>query len=627
MSPVRLICTAVWLTTAFAPGVASATDTPPVVATHDNRRAAGQRSGETVTVHLEIREARWFPDDDGGESLVVQAFGEAGGPPQVPGPLLRVPEGTELDVTVSNRLTRPAQVFGLHTRPGNGHEVLPVAAGATGHVRFPAGAPGTYYYWATTTGKPLDERDPEETQLAGAFTVDPRDEPPDDRVFVVGVWIKCTPDQVHCIEVPAINGKSWPFTERFTFTSGDLVRWRWVNASLTDHAMHLHGFYYRVTATGDGERETRLAPAAQPLVVTKALPIGGTFRMEWTPGTPGNWLFHCHMTAHMERHPAVDADPRTAYTSGHIHGFPNDAGMGGLVLGVTVESRADVAAPRPELSRPARRLLLHVRPRPASPRSPAGFSYDLVRDTETPNGELPAIGNPLVLTRNEPVEIEIVNRLAQPTAVHWHGIELESYYDGVPGWTGIGARVTPPIAPGGSFVARFTPPRAGTFIYHTHWHDVEQLTGGLAGALLVLEPGETYDPETDLSFVFTRGDVDERAPASFFINGSPQPAPLMLRAGTTYRLRFVNITPNNVGLRVSLLEKGMPVHWRAVAKDGSQVPAAGTTARPAEQRVAVGETYDFEFTPARPGVLFLHAAIPGDGFVATQVIKVAPAGR
>ena len=28
------------------------------------------------------------------------------------------------------------------------------------------------------------------------------------------------------------------------------------------------------------------------------------------------------------------------------------------------------------------------------------------------------------------------------TSVHWHGIELQSYYDGVPGWTGYDKQVT-----------------------------------------------------------------------------------------------------------------------------------------------------------------------------------------
>ena len=40
-------------------------------------------------------------------------------------------------------------------------------------------------------------------------------------------------------------------------------------------------------------------------------------------------------------------------------------------------------------------------------------------------------GPALVLRRNEPVEITVVNHLGESTAVHWHGMELESIYDGV----------------------------------------------------------------------------------------------------------------------------------------------------------------------------------------------------
>ena len=72
-------------------------------------------------------------------------------------------------------------------------------------------------------------------------------------------------------------------------------------------------------------------------------------------------------------------------------------------------------------------------------------------------------------------------------------MELESYYDGVHGWGGTGQQVTPMIEPGGSFVVRFTPPRAGTFIYHTHLHDNRQLTSGLYGAMIVAEPGERFE--------------------------------------------------------------------------------------------------------------------------------------
>jgi manganese oxidase len=79
------------------------------------------------------------------------------------------------------------------------------------------------------------------------------------------------------------------------------------------------------------------------------------------------------------------------------------------------------------------------------------------------------VGPPIVLVRGEPAEIEVKNESAHETSIHWHGMELESYYDGVAGWTGSGQRITPSVAPGGSFVARMTPPaRERSFITRTH---------------------------------------------------------------------------------------------------------------------------------------------------------------
>jgi hypothetical protein len=37
------------------------------------------------------------------------------------------------------------------------------------------------------------------------------------------------------------------------------------------------------------------------------------------------------------------------------------------------------------------------------------------------------------LVRGEPVHITVLNRRAEPTSIHWHGIELDSYFDGVSG--------------------------------------------------------------------------------------------------------------------------------------------------------------------------------------------------
>jgi FtsP/CotA-like multicopper oxidase with cupredoxin domain len=203
--------------------------------------------------------------------------------------------------------------------------------------------------------------------------------------------------------------------------------------------------------------------------------------------------------------------------------------------------------------------------------------------------------------------------MSEATSIHWHGMELESYYDGVHGWSGKGRRLTPLVEPGGRFVVRFTPPRAGTFIYHTHLHDNRQLTSGLYGALLVVEPGERFDETLDHVFVIGRGGPAPDAPA--VINGAPAPQSVW-RAEARHRIRLINITPNDV-LSMSLRTNIGPVTWRPVGKDGAAVPPERSTVGAAVVTLGVGETYDFEYdAPKGRHTLWLEAKTPGGRWLA-----------
>jgi FtsP/CotA-like multicopper oxidase with cupredoxin domain len=235
------------------------------------------------------------------------------------------------------------------------------------------------------------------------------------------------------------------------------------------------------------------------------------------------------------------------------------------------------------------------------------------------------IGPPIVLTRGQPVEIELVNRSKQPTTVHWHGIELESYYDGVANWTGTAEQTTPAIQPGESFLVRIAPPRAGTFIYHTHWHDQDQLENGIYGPLIVLPTDQKVAPGSDQTFLFSLG-VFEPFGHVLLINGHPQPAPLMLVTGTKYRFRLINISPNNSRMRASLRKAGTPVQWRIIAKDGADLPPSAATIQTAELGITVGETYDFEYEASTPQELALEVYLPGPKLRVTQGL-VFGAGR
>jgi FtsP/CotA-like multicopper oxidase with cupredoxin domain len=607
-----------------------AADRLPTIAANDNRSPAGELRDGVFTISLELGEGLWHPESEEGEVLTVYAIGERGRSLQNPGPLIRVPQGTEIHVTLHNTLPVTATVHGLHERPGNEKDAFVVQPGATQEVRFKAGGAGAYYYWISTTGSALDRRMPIETQLAGAFIVDPPGVATADRVFVIGVWYKEVPFRLGSPQVATINGKSWPYAERFTFQVGETVRWRWLNPSVLEHAMHLHGFYYRLDAVGDAERYKSYNDAERLLIVTRHMEAGQTFDMTWVPERVGRWLFHCHMLVHMSppEWPMIVEKPEQGAVTppAHEHSYPAEtqhAGMGGLVLGITVVGRTESAKPPVWHAERKLQLTLDERTGGAQPR------YTLqLRDLNQPPSSSPEraitqlIGPPIVLTRGQPVEIEVVNRSTQPTAIHWHGIELESYYDGVAAWTGTAEQTSPAIQPGESFLVRMAPPRAGTFIYHTHWHDRGQLENGIYGPLVVLPTGQKFDPASDKTFLFSLG-VFEPFGELLLINGHPQPEPLRLVTGRKYRFRLMNISPDNVAMRASLRKAGTPVQWRIIAKDGADLPSAAAEMQTAELGITVGETYDFEYEASTPQELALEVYLPGPKLRVTQGLVFA----
>jgi FtsP/CotA-like multicopper oxidase with cupredoxin domain len=216
-------------------------------------------------------------------------------------------------------------------------------------------------------------------------------------------------------------------------------------------------------------------------------------------------------------------------------------------------------------------------------------------------------GPVLLLQRGQPTDVNIVNHLAQNTAVHWHGLELESWSDGVAGWSGASSHVAPAIAPADSFVAHLSVPRAGTFIYHTHLGDEQQLSGGLYGALLVLPEGQAFDPTVD--HVFVSGTAGTILESGFVVNGDRlESAPLVLRSGVAHRMRFVGITAN-LTTTWTLMRDSTVATWTALAKDGADFQPALQRDVPARMLTAVGETRDFLFTPPSPGEYVLRATI------------------
>ena len=608
---------------------------PPqaAVMANDNTRSSGRLAGGVLTVRLFAGRGLWRPEESDGPALDVAAFGEEGGPLLTPGPLVRVLGDTEIVVHLRNELKETLQVHGLVTHPASEDTVLSVPAGETREVHFSPGVPGTYWYWATTANSTLNNRKAFESQLGGAFIVDARDAATTDRVFVMTEWddTRSGVDEIVTPEVRrvfVINGFSWPHTERLHERIGLPVRWRIVNLTQAGHPMHLHGFFFRVQAVGTGLRDTMHSPADAPTVVTQQMPVGSTMEMAWTPERPGNWLLHCHIEAHVT--PALRFwKPQPAASGEHAGHTTHDpaTAMAGLVMGIGVTGESTVP---PALARASvgHQFTLVMRKYPGywHPENAYGFSLESANPEPRPRGA--AVPGPLlVLHRDEPVEITLKNKLPEATAIHWHGIELESYFDGVPGWSGSAVSTTPPIEPGGTFLVRFTPPRAGTFIYHTHSNDLRQLASGLYGAIVVLEPGERFDASRDhILLLGMEGPKDtqkyERFPV--VINGSRN-AQLTLKASVPNRLRLVNITTNFAGLNISLVGANQPVAWRAVAKDGAELPTNQQTVRPAlAQQVSVGETFDFLVDPPQARTVWIEVRRASGEWVQQIPVRIVP---
>ncbi|HVS66204.1 MAG TPA: multicopper oxidase domain-containing protein [Thermoanaerobaculia bacterium] len=628
---------ALWLLSSFVLGCQApegprapetALDRAPLVVPNANRDPAGVMLDGVLELELEARLARWKGEksnltEGAADPTVVPAlaFAADGGPVTVPGPLIRVPEGTEVRLRVRNSipngisiglpgpsLREPGMtseagevlvVRGLRAGTSEDDE-LRVARGEVGEIRYRADRPGTYFYWATPSPRSIRSWTGIDASLAGAIVVDPAGSSPDpnERIFVI-TMIDQLPDPDSGLPPAdyfrrAINGRSWPDPERFTYAVGDRVRWRWINASFESHPMHLHGFHYRLVGRGDFKSETLLADDQAPLVVTEHMTPGSTFRMEWEPTRAGNWIFHCHFQDHV-----VPAMERSEEDRAHdLHDVEQHAldAMGGLVLGVTIRDEGD----RNEEEQPSERLrLVALEEEGEGGLTRRGFALERAGGPRSQELSIP--GPPLLLTRGRTTEIAVVNRMSEPTTIHWHGLELESVYDGVAGWSRTSSRIAPLVAPGDTFAVRIRPPRAGTFIYHTHLDETEQLIQGMAGPFLVLDPGEVFDPVTDRVYLIA-GQEEGDYPVT--VNGSREAPPEELRLGTTYRLRFVHIT-SGADIDVTLQREEVPARWRPLAKDGADLPPALQVERDATFRTHTGETYDFEWTPEEAGDLTL----------------------
>lgn len=633
-APLAAALSLVLLTAPVSRGDGTARVERETVEANDNRRPAGRLRNGVLTVRLEARNGLWEPEDEDGPKLPVAAFAEEGRALSTPGPLLRVQAGTDVRVTIRNRLEVPMWLHGMGATRGIGGDSVLIESGAVREMRFRATTPGLFYYAARLTPRPLVARNSIDSQLNGVILVDPAGAPPPpDRIFVISSWFTIDTTSVSGLgpnPTLAMNGKHWPHTERIDATQRDTLRFRLVNLTPLEHPMHLHGFYFRLDARGDGVRDSVYAPEARRMAVTETMFPLQTMSLTWSPERSGNWIFHCHFAGHIATFAQLQSDRRMpvrpavalASHSAHAGGESRMTDhMSGLVIGIRVKPRgpAVVATGTP------RNIRLIVRSRARVYGEYVGYSYVLGGSpAEAVPDSLQIPGPTLVLTKGQPVAVTIVNTSHDEAAVHWHGIELESFPDGVPGWSGSGNTTLPMIAPGDSLTVRFTPPRAGTFMYHSHSNEFQQIASGLYGAIMVVDPGTTPDAERDQVLLFSDDGPTVFLLANFpptLLNGKRDADPITLRAGVPTRLRLINIRTDFI-LDLALRDGDAPVQWRVVAKDGAALPPAQLRDSEAKLTISPGEIYDVEVTPRSGRALTLTHAVHGDTAAVRVAVKV-----
>lgn len=214
------------------------------------------------------------------------------------------------------------------------------------------------------------------------------------------------------------------------------------------------------------------------------------------------------------------------------------------------------------------------------------------------NGQVPG---PVLQARvGDVLAVRFTNRLPEPTSIHWHGLRIPAPMDGTD-------MVQHPVAPGETFTYRFRLPDAGTFWYHPHVNETEQLERGLYGALIVRGDDE---PELDAERVLVLDDVkldregqikppggwmekhDGRQGPTRLVNGRQEPE-LTMAAGQIERWRIVNASSARY-VRLSL--GGLP--FRILGTDGGLVEGPVTVQ---EVLMTPGDRLDLAVGPFAPG--------------------------
>ena len=256
---------------------------------------------EKVTMEMTIEEI----EVEVAPGFSAKAFGYNG---QVPGPLVHVKEGDDVEVTVSNFTTLPHTIHwhgmyqtGSWQSDGVPHVTQdPIEPGDSFTYKFTADKTGTlWYHCHVNVSEHVGLRG-----MWGPLIVDPKNPTPleqrvtKDAVLMFSGWNSLVADTYgeggspsEVINYFSINGKSFPMTQPLRVKEGDVLRLRLIAATIPV-AFHLHGHDMLVTHK-DG------LPLEHPYPAD-VIPLAPGERIDVIVemNNPGIWMTHDHIEHH-----------------------------------------------------------------------------------------------------------------------------------------------------------------------------------------------------------------------------------------------------------------------------------------------------------------------------------------
>ncbi|MES2437511.1 MAG: copper oxidase [Verrucomicrobiota bacterium] len=236
--------------------------------------------------------------------LVAECWGYNG---RVHGPTIEAVEGDKVRIYVTNKLEAPTTVHwhGVLLPSGmdgvGGVSQKAIQPDETFKYEFTLKQHGTLMYHSHH-----DEMTQMQLGMMGLFIIHPKEpeiNPPDrDYAFMLSEWKievgarRPDPNEMTDMNVFTFNGRCFPATEAMVAKTGEKIRIRIGNLStMSHHAIHMHGYYFKVVATDGGQ----IPEAGQWPETTVHMPTGSTRTIELVTDAPGDWVVHCHMLHHV----------------------------------------------------------------------------------------------------------------------------------------------------------------------------------------------------------------------------------------------------------------------------------------------------------------------------------------